>query len=88
MNIEVKEKSAVPTDINAKSRQGYLQRQPPRRRVNASGGSPVIVRLPISPRMSNSGKSKVIASTMGNVKTIVEYEGKPITVGVNAYIPA
>lgn len=37
---------------------------------------------------SKSGKNLVIASTHGNEKTSTEYKGKPITIGVNAYIKA
>ena len=43
--------------------------------------------LPISHRASKSGKSKVLASTGGNIPVPLEYEGKAVTifVGVNAY---
>ena len=46
----------------------------------------LIVSLPISPRPSKSGKTILVASTSGNIKTTVEYDGKPITVSVNAYV--
>ena len=36
---------------------------------------------------SASGKTLVVASTHGNVKTALMHEGKNITVGLNAYIP-
>lgn len=40
-----------------------------------------------TPTISATGKSKVVASTRGNVTlTDVMVEGKPLTVGVNAYI--
>ncbi len=42
--------------------------------------------LPISPRTSKSGKSTVVASTGGNQPTACQYEGKPIIIGVNAYV--
>lgn len=45
----------------------------------------LIIKLPISPRASKSGKSKVIASTGGNLPTTLVFEGKPVIVGVNAY---
>lgn len=44
------------------------------------------ITLPIEESISASGKSKVIASTRGNLVTSVMYEGKPLTIGVNAYI--
>ena len=38
------------------------------------------------PTKSSSGKTLVVASTHGNVVTNVEVEGKPVTIGLNAYI--
>jgi hypothetical protein len=35
---------------------------------------------------SSSGKTLVVASTRGNVMTHVEFDGKPVTIGLNAYI--
>jgi len=49
-------------------------------------GNELIVSLPISPRPSKSGKTILVASTSGNIKTTVDYDGKPITVSVNAYV--
>ena len=46
----------------------------------------IIITLPIEPSISASGKSLVVASTKGNKTTNVMYEGKPITIGVNAYV--
>jgi len=46
----------------------------------------IVITLPISPRTSKSGKSTVIASTAGNIQTSAEYDGKPVTIGVNAYV--
>ena len=40
------------------------------------------------PKPSASGKTMVVASTHGNTVTQAEYDGKPITVGVNAYYKA
>ena len=40
------------------------------------------------PSPSASGKTLVIATTHGNVPTDVQVMGKPVTVGVNAYIRA
>lgn len=38
------------------------------------------------PTPSSSGKTLVVASTRGNTVTNVEIDGKPITIGLNAYI--
>lgn len=38
------------------------------------------------PTPSSSGKTLVVASTHGNTVTNVEVDGKPITIGINAYI--
>lgn len=40
------------------------------------------------PTPSASGKTLVIATTHGNVPTDVQVDGKPVIVGVNAYIRA
>ncbi|NBJ14762.1 MAG: hypothetical protein FNP40_04150 [Dehalobacter sp. 4CP] len=39
-----------------------------------------------TPTPSSSGKTLVVASTRGNTVTDVEIEGKPVTIGLNAYI--
>ena len=41
---------------------------------------------PLKP--SKSGKSLTVASTYGNVRTTAIVNGKPLTVGLNCYIPA
>lgn len=46
----------------------------------------LIIDMENPPEVSKSGKSVVIASTHGNVKTGAEYNGKPITIGFNAYV--
>ena len=38
------------------------------------------------PTPSASGKTLVVASTHGNMVTDAEVEGKPLIVGINAYI--
>lgn len=54
----------------------------------------LVISIPLNdpPVPSASGKTKVVASSKGNVQTdaVVEYKGSeyPITVGVNAYIKA
>jgi len=35
---------------------------------------------------SASGKSLVVASTRGNLQTSATFQGKPITIGLNAYV--
>lgn len=36
-------------------------------------------------RPSASGKTLVVASTRGNMETDVQYNGKPLVLGINAY---
>ena len=38
------------------------------------------------PTLSSSGKTLVVASTRGNAVTTAEVNGKPISIGLNAYI--
>lgn len=38
------------------------------------------------PTPSASGKTLVVASTRGNIKTSCMVDGKPLTIGLNAYI--
>jgi hypothetical protein len=40
------------------------------------------------PTRSTSGKTLVVASTRGNVVTDIMVDGKPVTIGINAYIKA
>lgn len=52
-------------------------------------GNDLVITIPLhAPAPSASGKTKVVASTRGNITTSVEVDGKPVTVGVNAYIRA
>jgi hypothetical protein len=39
-----------------------------------------------TPTPSSSGKTLVVASTRGNTVTNIEIDGKPVTIGLNAYI--
>jgi hypothetical protein len=39
-----------------------------------------------TPTPSASGKTLVVASTRGNVKTDCIIDGKPVVIGLNAYI--
>jgi len=47
----------------------------------------LVIRIPLEkPKLSSSGKTLIVASTGGNVQTAVEVNGKPVFVGLNAYI--
>lgn len=48
----------------------------------------LVIRIPMgTPTPSATGKTLVVASTRGNKATGCLIDGKPVTVGVNAYIP-
>jgi hypothetical protein len=49
----------------------------------------MVIRLPlIMPlRPSSSGKTLLVASSNGSVKTDCQVDGKQVTIGVNAYVP-
>ena len=53
-----------------------------------SDGKKLTITIEIDPHASKSGKSLVIASTGGNLATECKYEGKPVVVGLNAYVKA
>lgn len=47
----------------------------------------LIITMPLqAPAPSASGKTLVVASSRGNVKTSAMIDGKPITIGLNAYV--
>lgn len=50
----------------------------------------LIIKVPMNPTpvRSSTGKTLVVASTHGNKQTEVEVDGKPVIIGVNAYISA
>ena len=49
----------------------------------------LIITLPLqTPQRRASGKTRVLATSRGNVKTDLIYQGQPVTVGVNAYFSA
>ena len=49
----------------------------------------LVVRIPMqTPTPSSSGKSLTVASTRGNYKSDVMIDGKPVVIGLNAYIKA
>lgn len=51
-------------------------------------GDFLVIRLPLEnpPKLSASGKNFTVASSFGNQVTAAEVNGKPVTIGVNAYI--
>jgi hypothetical protein len=47
----------------------------------------LVIRIPMqTPTPSATGKTLVVASTHGNMATTAVVNGKPVVVGVNAYI--
>ena len=51
-------------------------------------GNKLVIEMDLEkPTASKSGKTLVVASTRGNMKTAATVDGKPITIGLNAYIP-
>lgn len=50
-------------------------------------GSKLVIEIDLEPPTpSASGKTLVVASTRGNFTTDVKIDGKPVTIGLNAYI--
>lgn len=51
-------------------------------------GDYLVIRVPMNakPTLSSTGKTLVVASSHGNKQTEVEIDGKPVIVGVNAYV--
>jgi hypothetical protein len=51
-------------------------------------GDFLVIRVPLNPTPTRSatGKTLVVASSHGNKETEVQVQGKPVHVGVNAYI--
>ena len=51
-------------------------------------GDYLVIRVPMNakPTPSSTGKTLVVATSHGNKQTEVEVQGKPVIVGVNAYI--
>jgi hypothetical protein len=48
----------------------------------------LVIRMPVQnpPQPSKSGKTLIIATSSGNVTTSCMVDGKPVIIGVNAYI--
>ena len=55
-------------------------------KVEIKGNELVITIALNEPRPSASGKTLVVATTSGNVVTTAQVQGKPIIIGLNAYI--
>jgi hypothetical protein len=55
--------------------------------VTAKDGM-LVIRIPLNsvPTPSASGKTLVVASTHGNLTTAAIIDGKPIILGLNAYV--
>jgi hypothetical protein len=52
-------------------------------------GNELVIRIPTTkPTPSGTGKTLSVASSHGNKTTEVVIDGKPVIVGVNAYIKA
>jgi hypothetical protein len=50
-------------------------------------GNELVIRIPLEkPTRSKSGKTLLVATSGGNIETGAMVDGKPITVGLNAYI--
>jgi hypothetical protein len=49
----------------------------------------LVIRAPLTipPESSKTGKTLVLATTHGPVRTGAKFDGKTITIGVNAYVP-
>lgn len=60
----------------------------PKKLTAAIEGEYLVIRVPMNarPTPSSSGKTLVVASSHGNKQTEVQIDGKPVIVGVNAYI--
>lgn len=53
---------------------------------NESGIQVLTIKIPIQKRPSASGKTTVVASTNGNHATGIVIDGKPVILGLNAYL--
>ena len=54
--------------------------------AKVEGGKLILTLDMQQPTPSRTGKTRVVASTHGNQPTTVMVDGKPVIVGVNAYI--
>ena len=60
----------------------------PKKLTASIEGEYLVIRVPMNPKpvRSASGKTLVVASSHGNKETEVQVQGKPVFVGVNAYV--
>ena len=60
----------------------------PKKLTASIEGDCLVIRVPMNstPTRSASGKTLVVASSHGNKETEVQVQGKPVFVGVNAYV--
>ena len=60
----------------------------PKQMTASIEGEFLVIRVPLNskPTPSASGKTLVVATSHGNNQTEIEVQGKPVFVGVNAYI--
>lgn len=50
-------------------------------------GTDLVITVPLrTPELSKSGKTLIVATSSGLVQTAAQIDGKPVTVGVNAFI--
>ncbi len=50
-------------------------------------GTDLVITIPMQkPAPSSSGKTLIVATTGGNQVTTAQVNGKPVTLGLNAYI--
>lgn len=61
---------------------------PPKKLTATVEDGYLVIRVPLNPTPNRSatGKTLVVASSHGNKQTDLEIDGKPVFVGVNAYI--
>lgn len=57
-------------------------------KVEIDSNNNLVIRIPINKPLlpSKSGKTLLVASSNGNVQTACIVEGKPVTIGLNAYV--
>jgi hypothetical protein len=54
--------------------------------VKIDGKKLIVIADLETPTPSASGKTLVVASSRGNIQTAAQVNGKPVTIGFNAYI--
>jgi hypothetical protein len=54
--------------------------------IDKGGNLVVVIPMNKTPTPSASGKTRVVATTHGNVPTTLVVDGRPVVIGLNAYI--